>query len=54
MFDKAEEGDYYVIVALGNVVSFIVNSWKGDWPWDRFIDHSLGYLKRNVLLLLIL
>jgi hypothetical protein len=54
MFDMVEEGELGMVVALGNGLSYLVNCWRGEWPWDRFVDHSNGYLRRKVLLLLVL
>lgn len=54
VFAKGESLDFSMILNVANLVSFLANNLKRDWDWERYLENEPSFVKRRVLLSLIL
>lgn len=54
LFQSAEDFELSVLITFSKLFSFVLNNWKGDFDWARYLQGEEYFLKRNALLKLIL
>lgn len=54
LFLAGEEFELSLLLSFARLFSFLLSNWKEEFDWTRFLHEEEGFVKRRVLLRLIL